>query len=111
MLVRPDVHGDLRGRFVETYRRSWFPDGREMVQGNRSEKQAGALVGLHFHRFQADYWYLLRGRVRVILHDLRVGSATDGKTEVIELDEATSTKASTSRPASRTASPPTPTSC
>ena len=25
-----------------------FPLGREMVQGNRSEKQAGALVGLHY---------------------------------------------------------------
>ncbi len=80
------MHGDERGRFVETYRRSWFPDGREMVQGNRSEKQAGALVGLHFHLHQADYWYALRGRVRVVLHDLRVGSRTDGATEVIDLD-------------------------
>jgi len=87
LVVRPDVHGDQRGRFVETYRRSWFPDGREMVQGNRSEKQAGALVGLHFHLHQADYWYLLRGRARVVLHDLRLGSRTEGATEVIELDE------------------------
>jgi len=87
VLVRPDVHGDQRGRFVETYRREWFgPGGREMVQGNRSEKQAGALVGLHFHLHQADYWYVLRGRARVVLHDLRVGSRTDGATEVIELD-------------------------
>src|ERR1035437_10251507 len=61
LLVRPDVHGDERGRFVETYRRSWFPLGREMVQGNRSEKQAGAVVRLHYHLHQADYWYLLRG--------------------------------------------------
>jgi dTDP-4-dehydrorhamnose 3,5-epimerase len=86
VLVRPDVHGDERGRFVETYRRSWFPDRPEMIQGNRSEKQAGAVVGLHFHLHQADYWYALRGQVRVVLHDLRVGSRTDGVTEVIELD-------------------------
>ena len=86
VLVRPDVHGDERGRFVETYRRSWFAHGREMVQGNRSEKQAGALVGLHFHLHQSDYWYLLRGRARVVLHDLRLGSRTDGATEVIDLD-------------------------
>jgi dTDP-4-dehydrorhamnose 3,5-epimerase len=86
LLVRPDVHGDERGRFVETYRRNWFgDDALEMVQGNRSEKQAGALVGLHYHLHQADYWYALRGTVRVVLHDLRVGSRTDGKTEVIEL--------------------------
>ncbi len=86
VLVRPDVHGDERGRFVETYRRSWFPLGREMVQGNRSEKQAGAVVGLHYHLHQADYWYLLRGRARVVLHDLRQGSPTDGATELIDLD-------------------------
>ena len=83
--VRPDAHGDARGRFVETYRRQWFPLGREMVQANRSEKQAGAVVGLHYHLHQADYWYVLRGRARVVLHDLRQGSATDGRTEVFDL--------------------------
>lgn len=85
LVVRPDAHGDERGRFVETYRRSWFPSGREMVQGNRSEKQAGALVGLHYHLHQADYWYLTRGRARVVLHDLREGSPTDGATLSIDL--------------------------
>src|ERR1700691_4407727 len=87
-VVRPDVHGDDRGRFVQTYRRSWFGLGREMLQGNRSEKQAGALVGLHYHLHQADYWYVLRGRARVILHDLRVGSPTDGVTLALDLDGA-----------------------
>ncbi len=86
--MEPDVHGDERGRFVETYRRSWLPLGREMVQGNRSEKQAGAVVGLHYHLHQADYWYVLRGRVRVVLHDLRQGSPTDGATEHVDLDGA-----------------------
>jgi dTDP-4-dehydrorhamnose 3,5-epimerase len=86
LVVEPEAHGDARGRFVETYRRSWFPLGREMVQGNRSEKQAGAIVGLHYHLHQADYWYLLRGRARVVLHDLREGSPTDGATEILELD-------------------------
>jgi dTDP-4-dehydrorhamnose 3,5-epimerase len=84
-VVEPDVHGDDRGRFVETYRRQWLPLGREMVQANRSEKQAGAVVGLHYHLHQADYWYVLRGTARVVLHDLRVGSDTDGATEVLEL--------------------------
>ncbi len=83
--VEPDVHGDERGRFVETYRRSWFPLGREMVQGNRSEKEAGAIVGLHYHLHQADYWYVMRGSARVVLHDLRLGSSTDGATQIIEL--------------------------
>jgi dTDP-4-dehydrorhamnose 3,5-epimerase len=87
VVVEPDVHGDERGRFVETYRRSWFPLGREMIQGNRTEKQAGAVVGLHYHLHQADYWYVLRGRARVVLHDLRVGSSTEGATLALDLEE------------------------
>ncbi len=87
-VVEPDRHGDERGRFVETYRRSWFPLGREMVQANRSEKQAGAVVGLHYHLHQADYWYVLRGRARVVLHDLRQGSPTEGATLTMDLDGA-----------------------
>jgi len=86
VVIEPAAHGDPRGRFVETYRRSWFPLGREMVQGNRSEKQAGAVVSLHYHLHQADYWYVLRGRARVVLHDLRVGSPTEGVTMHVDLD-------------------------
>jgi dTDP-4-dehydrorhamnose 3,5-epimerase len=83
--VDPDGHGDERGRFYETYRRSWFPLGREMVQGNRSDKAPGAVVGLHYHLHQADYWLVPRGTARVVLHDLRQGSPTDGATETLDL--------------------------
>lgn len=86
VIVCPEVFGDERGRFVETYRRDVIPDGQEMVQANRSEKQAGVLVGLHYHLHQADYWYVLRGRAQVVLHDLREGSPTDGATETLVLD-------------------------
>ena len=85
-VVEPELHDDQRGLFIETYRRSWFPAGREMVQGNRANRQRGALVGLHYHLHQADYWYVLRGRARVVLHDLRLGSPTDGRTMLIDLD-------------------------
>jgi len=87
VLVTPDVHGDERGRFTETYRRSWFPHGREMVQGNRSDKQAGAVVGLHYHLRQADYWYVVRGTARVVLHDLRLGSPTQDVTLVVDVGD------------------------
>src|SRR5438876_6316057 len=87
VLVEPDVHGDERGRFMETYRRDWFPEGREMVQSNRSDKHQGALVGLHYHLHQADYWYVPRGRALVALHDLREGSPTDGATLTFEMGE------------------------
>ena len=85
--VEPEGHGDERGRFYETYRRSWFPLGREMVQGNRSDKAAGAVVGLHYHLHQADYWLCPRGQARVVLHDLRLGSPTEGATQTLEISE------------------------
>jgi dTDP-4-dehydrorhamnose 3,5-epimerase len=84
-VVEPDLHGDERGVFVETYRREWFPQGREMIQGNRADRQQGCIVGLHYHLHQADYWYVPFGRARVVLHDLRVDSPTDGATLVIDL--------------------------
>jgi len=83
-IVSPSVHADDRGSFVETYRRQWFPEGREMVQGNRAERIAGSVVGLHYHLHQSDYWYVIGGHARVVLHDLRTGSPTDGAT--LELD-------------------------
>ena len=86
-VVTPAVHGDDRGFFVETYRRQWFPGGREMVQANRGDRVAGCLVGLHYHLHQADYWYVPHGHARVVLHDLRLGSATDGATLELDLGE------------------------
>ncbi len=85
LVVTPDVHGDGRGSFVETYRRSWFPHGREMVQANRADRSSGCVVGLHYHLHQADYWYVPAGRARVVLHDLRAGSPTDGATVAFDL--------------------------
>jgi dTDP-4-dehydrorhamnose 3,5-epimerase len=84
-IVEPEIHGDQRGLFIETYRRSWFPNGREMVQGNRANRQQDALVGLHYHLHQADYWYVPFGTARVVLHDLRAGGPTDGATLTLEL--------------------------
>jgi dTDP-4-dehydrorhamnose 3,5-epimerase len=84
-VVRPFVHADERGQFVETYRRSWFPEGREMVQANRADRQRGTVVGLHYHLHQADYWYVPVGTARVVLHDLREGGPTDGSTHSLDL--------------------------
>jgi dTDP-4-dehydrorhamnose 3,5-epimerase len=84
-LVEPTIHGDQRGLFIETYRREWFPGAREMIQGNRANRQAGSIVGLHYHLHQADYWYVPFGTARVVLHDLRSGGPTDGATVGLDL--------------------------
>ena len=84
-VVEPVVRTDDRGCFVETYRREWFPLGREMIQANRADRQQGCVVGLHYHLHQADYWYVPFGVARVVLHDLRLGSPTDGATLSLDL--------------------------
>ncbi|MFM1761897.1 MAG: hypothetical protein RL478_1507 [Actinomycetota bacterium] len=84
-IVEPSMFKDDRGYFIETYRRQWFPLGREMVQGNRGDRQQGCIVGLHYHLHQSDYWYVPYGSCRVVLHDLRTGSPTDGATQVVDL--------------------------
>jgi len=84
-IVEPTKHSDERGYFIETYRRSWFPGQREMIQSNRGDRQGGSIVGLHYHLHQSDYWYLPYGKARVVLHDLREGGPTDGATLTYEL--------------------------
>jgi dTDP-4-dehydrorhamnose 3,5-epimerase len=63
------AHADERGSFVEIMRAANFPD--EFVQANHSRSRAGVLRGLHYHRHQADLWYVVRGRMQVGLADLR----------------------------------------
>lgn len=92
-VVTPRVFADARGCFVETYRREWVPSGREMVQANRADRQAGTVVGLHYHLHQADYWNVPVGVARVVLHDLRDGSPTDGATQLVDLGSPLGTPA------------------
>ena len=87
VVVTPQVFGDERGRFVETFRAEWVPEARPMVQANRADRKEGAVVGLHYHRHQADYWYVPFGRALVALHDLRASSPTDGASLTLEIGE------------------------
>ena len=84
--LRP--HPDDRGRFQESFRKSWVPDAPEMVQSSLSYSRAGVLRGLHFHKRQADYWTIARGRCRVTLVDIRAGSPTFRRVEQFEMSEA-----------------------
>lgn len=79
---------DERGRFLETFRKEWFPERSwETFQTNRSDSKAGVLRGLHYHFLQVDYWYCPRGRVRVALADLRPLSLTHRAVETVEIGD------------------------
>jgi dTDP-4-dehydrorhamnose 3,5-epimerase len=82
------VFSDERGRFMETFRHEWFPwiDWTN-TQSNRSDSKAGVLRGLHFHRKQVDYWYVIDGRIRVGMVDLRRSSPTFMATQTLEIGE------------------------
>ena len=81
--------GDDRGRFMETFRKGWFPERTwEIVQTNRSDSKAGVLRGLHYHFRQVDYWYCVAGVLRVGMADLRRLSPTYGRSQVIEIGDA-----------------------
>lgn len=78
---------DDRGAFSETFRREWFPATNwDELQTNRSVSQAGVLRGLHYHLNQVDYWYLMSGRIRVGLADLRIQSPTYKQSATLTLD-------------------------
>lgn len=86
LIITPDIFGDERGFFVETFRQEWLPDNAPtMVQGNRGTRKKGSLVGLHFHLHQEDFWYVPFGTALVALHDLREGSPTNGVSQTIEI--------------------------
>jgi len=80
---------DERGRFMETFRKEWFPQRSwQNMQSNRSDSQANVLRGLHYHHQQVDYWYVLRGTIRAGLVDLRPSSPTYLATQTIEMGES-----------------------
>ena len=85
-IVHLQAFGDERGRFLETFRKEWFPQRSwETIQTNRSDSQAGVLRGLHYHHQQVDYWYVVRGQIRAVLVDIRPSSPSYLATQSIEM--------------------------
>ena len=84
--IVPQQFSDERGSFVETWRQEWTPHAPPFVQHNLSRRRGGCVVGLHFHRNQADYWVLTEGRITVGLADLRRSSPTFRSAESFVLE-------------------------
>lgn len=82
-LVEPQVFGDSRGYFMETYNAREFERlgvGSGFVQDNQSGSRQGVLRGLHYQRGrpQAKLVRVVRGVVFDVAVDLRCGSSTFG---------------------------------
>jgi dTDP-4-dehydrorhamnose 3,5-epimerase len=95
ILLEPDVHGDERGFFVETYRRTTFAElgiAEEMVQDNHSRSRRGIVRGMHFQVSETGAAKLVRcatGTIVDVLVDIRRGSPTFGQWEAFELSDET----------------------
>lgn len=81
-----DTFADERGHFMETFRKEWFPQRSwKIIQTNRSDSKAGVLRGLHYHFNQVDYWYVVQGKIRAALGDIRPGSPTYRVAQTVEM--------------------------
>ena len=92
VLLEPDVRGDTRGFFLESYRANvWAAHGiaDAFVQDNHSRSRQGVLRGMHFSigEGQAKLVRCARGRVLDVVVDLRRASPTYGDWESFELDD------------------------
>jgi dTDP-4-dehydrorhamnose 3,5-epimerase len=93
-VIEPQVFGDARGYFMETYRKSDFDrfigHTVNFVQDNESSSSYGVLRGLHYQRgkwSQAKLVRVLMGRVLDVAVDIRKSSPAFGKHVMVELSD------------------------
>jgi dTDP-4-dehydrorhamnose 3,5-epimerase len=90
VLVEPAVHGDERGFFVETYRKSAYAElgiGDDFVQDNHSRSRMGVVRGMHYQPGQAKLVRCARGAIVDVICDIRPGSDTFGEWEAVPLTD------------------------
>jgi len=92
VIIDPEVHGDERGYFVETFREdkleAFLGFKVNFCQDNESKSSRGVLRGLHYQLHPAAQTKLvrvIRGRVLDVAVDIREGSPTFGQHVAVEL--------------------------
>jgi len=92
ILIKPTVHGDERGYFVETFRQDKFEQALgytvNFVQDNESKSRRGVLRGLHYQlapHAQSKLVRVIAGSVLDVAVDIRSGSPTYGQHVAVEL--------------------------
>ncbi|WP_328420069.1 dTDP-4-dehydrorhamnose 3,5-epimerase [Streptomyces sp. NBC_00443] len=92
--LEPKVFPDDRGSFHEWYRGAEFREATghdlSLAQANCSVSRRGVLRGVHFSDVppgQAKYVTCVRGAALDVVVDIRLGSPTFGRWEVLRLDD------------------------
>ena len=90
ILVEPDVHGDERGFFLETYHAKKYAEGgidAVFVQDNHSRSKGGILRGLHMQlrNPQGKLVRVVEGEVLDVAVDVRRGSPHFGRHVAVSL--------------------------
>ena len=92
VIIEPQVHGDERGYFVETFRADKLEEflGYKInfCQDNESKSSRGVLRGLHYQLHPSAQTKLVRviqGSVLDVAVDIRKGSPTFGEHVAVEL--------------------------
>ncbi len=91
IIIQPQVHGDQRGYFFESFRQDLFSrqiPGVEFVQDNESLSVYGVLRGLHYQLppfAQSKLVRVVTGKVLDVALDIRKGSPSFGRHVCLEL--------------------------
>ena len=80
-LIKPKIHSDSRGFFLETYRKNHFKDAGipfDFIQDNHSRSKKKTLRGLHYQldKMQGKLVRVSNGCVYDVAVDMREGSPT-----------------------------------
>lgn len=93
VIIEPQVFGDARGYFFESYSEQRFFEAVrpvKFVQDNQSKSRYGVLRGLHFQKgkdAQSKLVRVVKGRVLDVAVDIRRHSPTFGQYVAVELSE------------------------
>jgi dTDP-4-dehydrorhamnose 3,5-epimerase len=91
LIIKPDVFGDDRGYFFETYSRRKYAEygiKEDFVQDNISKSLKGTIRGLHYQvgdKAQGKLCHVIKGKVLDVAVDIRFDSPTFGQYFSIEL--------------------------
>ncbi len=91
VVIEPDLFGDERGYFFESFSERRFCEqvrSVRFVQDNESKSSYGVLRGLHFQKpphAQSKLVRVIEGRVLDVAVDIRRGSPTFGQHVAVEL--------------------------